>query len=1770
MGSRFLKMVAGLIFVLCGQQVAALPPAWSDETYGQGATPQNRRGPNPSYATAAFKPQAALPFGKLEDDGGSGSGNYSFSLPLLALPGRGLPLRLDLLFSSQVWSDLGNGEMLFDADGDWPSPGWSLGFGRLLTTTDKSVPGSDQVLQGLLLSGNHGRQSLTGGHEAGNHRHLRLPGESTATIEICCYDPAYSDKGTSAVMSDGAGGSITFTNFEPGNKSSIYYPVQLTDANGNFISINYVVKAGKPQPPRIDSIVDTVGRWVRFYYDAAEHLVTITGPGLESEETVYARFVYTPRSVDIRTGASCKPFHTVFEHLLAVVLPATNHGFFMPSPTSTYGTNTWFSQSTQVQFQASSFAEQPTLANWGRETSSSVFDYAVLSATDCISKPPGYTTRTDTWRDDVDGVPKTATTNYSVDPGNGSDDITVVTKADSSASRQFVSTLDDGSRGLLSGQVRRVENLDPSGIVLSSTDFEWSLVRNAPRQRAIVQNIDPLGRGKRTTFEYDPTYPFVLTTTRFYGYSDGQTAARLEHSVSTTFVRDAEVVAAGFLTLPQTVVHTATQSSEQTVRTFEYDKKSLTAVGKEVAHHGQDYEPHDKKVCAKWDTSVHPPECVEWKSVAQTIVTVRGNLTRMTDFADATNRANPVSQNFEYDSTGNVLRAYDDLGAGTASTFGPESQFSLPTMVVVGSVDSASPLRTTTTLEYYFGTGLPKSLRDRDGRLTSYEYRQGDAGWRISLVSTQDKGSTAHAYDDDNLYTIIATYDPATNATKDSVIVFTDGMGRVRRRAGVRGVPFQVEIEYDPMGRIVRQSGPYDPKSTDPNAATPIWTTQSFDGLGRLKTLKTPGNPVAAIFAYDVAVPSIVPTSPLAGGTVLSVDPWGRQTWKQSDSSGNLKYVVETVAPLAVRPPSLTPSEQPSPNQLTQYQYDVFGRLRTITFAKQTRMFDYDDLGRLVGQTLPERQATLDVTGVFRGQTGTRRYSDVFQYDARSNLVTRIDARGVRTKFGYDDDPLNRLQWINYDVPSAHDESSPIVAVAPVTFTYKSASPTHVESVSNNSWNIVFDYDTAWRLRTQTTTYTAYPEQHFEFHLDYDTFARVKTLEYPIRYTGAGVPGPRRTLGTGYGGGSVLTQVKLDDQLVVGPVTYATGGMLRSVPRQLPGGSVTERFEADPATGLPFSHTVESASGTPLFGQTFDFRRVAGDVNSAISGQVTSIRNSVKPELSQLFVYDPTGRLGKSVTGDVKATAYDANALWQDYSYDQYGNRTGLDSFRVKAFPCGVAATPACIYTAATDSERDGVATLVYEERTNRVAGTDFKYDAAGGLLRAVSTINGVARANTFVYDAAGRIANVSDGAGTVLEEFEYGPDRRRFRTTSYSNGPLSVRRDVYYGWLGNSMLSQSAVLVTLGPTRHIEWSQDHFYALGRRQFSESSIGRDVYVNDSRGTGAVISPTNTGSAIDHRASRPFGTEAATQIYSDDERFTTYKRSRATGVDYAVNRFYSAELGRFLQPDPIGPASFRVGDSQSLNGYSYARNDPINRTDASGLEDCVGFRLPGGQCMALGIVKHADLYDWSDLQQISASFSTGWRPGGFALGSVASAGASVAMTDITATATAAVATRCLAAATGLAVAAIPVAAAGVAAVGFFKGLDYVQEQVGPADFDGPLSGGVRGPTDADLNWTATGATAAGAAGIVAAAACLSSMSNRCDPNGLYEALSARHRELGIGFIFGRYAVPGELQRLRNDPLVQTVCDQWMGCGSPQIPNSLTGPIRNNILETICGR
>jgi hypothetical protein len=84
-------------------------------TTGLADDPGNRRGDPPGAPV----------------DGGAGSGNFQRTAPVLSLPGRGVDISLALTYNSRLWNKANN-NINFDIDRDWPAPGWSLGFGKML------------------------------------------------------------------------------------------------------------------------------------------------------------------------------------------------------------------------------------------------------------------------------------------------------------------------------------------------------------------------------------------------------------------------------------------------------------------------------------------------------------------------------------------------------------------------------------------------------------------------------------------------------------------------------------------------------------------------------------------------------------------------------------------------------------------------------------------------------------------------------------------------------------------------------------------------------------------------------------------------------------------------------------------------------------------------------------------------------------------------------------------------------------------------------------------------------------------------------------------------------------------------------------------------------------------------------------------------------------------------------------------------------------------------------------------------------------------------------------------------------------------------------------------------------------------------------------------------------------------------------------------------------------------------------------------------------
>jgi RHS repeat-associated protein len=77
---------------------------------------------------------------------------------------------------------------------------------------------------------------------------------------------------------------------------------------------------------------------------------------------------------------------------------------------------------------------------------------------------------------------------------------------------------------------------------------------------------------------------------------------------------------------------------------------------------------------------------------------------------------------------------------------------------------------------------------------------------------------------------------------------------------------------------------------------------------------------------------------------------------------------------------------------------------------------------------------------------------------------------------------------------------------------------------------------------------------------------------------------------------------------------------------------------------------------------------------------------------------------------------------------------------------------------------------------------------------------------------------------------------------------------------------------------------------------------------------------------------PFG-EEITSTANDRYKFAETFRDADSGLDYALNRYYAAGIGRFLSVDR-GAVDFT--SAQSFNRYTYVRNDPPNSNDPTGL------------------------------------------------------------------------------------------------------------------------------------------------------------------------------------------------------------------------------------------
>ena len=898
-----------------------------------------------------------------------------------------------------------------------------------------------------------------------------------------------------------------------------------------------------------------------------------------------------------------------------------------------------------------------------------------------------------------------------------------------------------------------------------------------------------------------------------------------------------------------------------------------------------------------WDTY-----CIQYEQVsaydANTIF--RGNVTKVTGYADALNASGAISQTKQYDVTGNLVAESASCCELKTYDYTTATQYAYPTTQTRGSSDPNSTIRNLSTAVYDFYTGLVKQTTDPNGRTDSTVY---DADTLRPTVSTSSTGAySSTAYDDAAMTITEEIHEYGGNLAGKSV-KYLNGIGQVVKQQdlGANNIWDIVEAKYNSLGQPWKRSRPY--RTGD----TVQWTETTYDLLGRTTQVTEPDGSTSKAFYNETQRPDSATN--LAGSTIRVVDAWGRERWGRYDA-------LEKLAEVAEPNPSGNGSVLATGSLITKYTYNTVGNLTQTEQGGQYRYFKYDSLGRLTRQKLAEQTATLNDVGAYTGagQSGAM-WGDAFVYDERSNVTKKTDARGVETHYVYGDaytgasDPLSRLRVVYYELPSAHDPNAPISGAYNVTYDYMTTGDQdRIQKIETGLAKEEYTYDMEGRVSDYTQT-IAYRENYpMTVSYIYDSLSRVTDVRYPAQYGLAG--SPRKIVHQSYDVTSRLSAMTYDGNQQAGDIVFNAASQTTSVNIGASGtNQVNEQYTFDPQTGLLTNQKIVR-NNTNLLDLSYDYNRNNSIGNlSGKTGHLTKILDNLNHNKDREYQFDALGRL-TTAKGGVSGN------LWQqNYTYDRWGNRTNVTA-------SGVAADNSQI-------PLDGTPHLSYDQTSNRINISGYQYDVAGNQIRGKDAAGNWIR---MVYDYAGRLQFVNDDNGNTKQGYNFSPSGGRLMNDDYTSG-----QKTFYLNLGGTTLTEYVEPVYLQPG----WSKSYTY-FGDSQLAtitpNGSGGEYIEFNhpDQLGT-RVITNQPSGASYEQKT-LPFGTalNAESTVQNNNKRFTSYDRSPATGLDYAVNRTYDSKLGRFTQVDPIGMSASSLSNPQTLNLYSYCGNDPINHTDPNGL------------------------------------------------------------------------------------------------------------------------------------------------------------------------------------------------------------------------------------------
>jgi RHS repeat-associated protein len=888
-----------------------------------------------------------------------------------------------------------------------------------------------------------------------------------------------------------------------------------------------------------------------------------------------------------------------------------------------------------------------------------------------------------------------------------------------------------------------------------------------------------------------------------------------------------------------------------------------------------------------------------------------------------------------YDSYGRVKKAYDGNGGFNGTSYTPTITTYTMTAGSTTKVAVANPLSQTATTTLDPLRGIPISVSDPNGILTTLQYdglgRLLNA-WEYGRATTTTP-NLSYAYSVSNSGPSVVTAKKLTD-TGGQITTTTlyDSLLRVRQVQAQAPLPtggsLVTDTFYDSHGWVIKSNigwwnsaSPGSAIVTIPDSQVPDQKVTSFDGLGRPVSILSynDSSPVSTADTayYGDRVTSVLlndqPATPVVDGTPTSTvgDALGRQTELDQYTTAPSVSTGTDAAGFA------TVSITGGSTQATTDAYSHQGRLSAITDVSTGEQWTrgYNLLGQVTSTTDPNS-----------GKTS-------MSYDADGNLTGTTDALNHTITFTYD--PLSR-KTAEYDGSST---SAPLIATWAYDTSGIADSIGHLVSEtsydgSGNQYVIQqtgfnsFGESTGEKVTIPSTPATATANGSlagtYTLSHTYTTETGLPSVDIYPKSPGGLLPA--EAVSYGYCAGMDLP-CTLGSNLNAYVQNVAYTRFFQVAQQEI--GSVSNNAYVtntyDPHTGALTDSQVANAkvSATPFDDTSYSYDPAGNvtsqkDVRNGTATELQCYSYDLLERLTQAWTTDGTSPCSSAPTTGTGGTVGDgivAGAYWTSWQYSPLGDQTQVTQHSLTG---GSDTVAKYVYNNGNGTGTGQPDTLTSAQSPPGTTTASYTYDSAGnttarnlpggkqalawyddGNLKSVTYAD--SSATSFIYDADGNLLLQQDPGQTTLYVFG---EQLVLNLTATSNAVTGTR---FFALPGGGTVARTGT------------------AAGSSYWFETT--------DQHGTSMLTLDSTAANPV-WRQYTPFGAPRGTSPTSwpDTNAFLGKPTGASSGLDIIGARQYDPSLGRFISIDPI----FEANSPQQFNGYNYAADNPVTNSDPTGM------------------------------------------------------------------------------------------------------------------------------------------------------------------------------------------------------------------------------------------